>query len=581
MFRFARVPWLLAGLYAVLGFALYLWVHRSAEERATALAGATAKLLAIELSHGLEALAIDEIEDLADRRSRFELYADVVRLVAGAELVESIEVVDVGGLVVVAEPAQSIGLQRQDPAIEFRDDRLPRVTSGARDGLSGYLVELPLVRNEHLFGSLRLTLARAPFDDLYQASRERLSRVAAVFFALFGVLGFALHWQVRRQREDLARTIGSALAGGVSEPPTPYDPFDPGDPFGPVVETASRLGLELIDARERSADLERGLGRLARLLEVGVLVIDAAGKARFVSPRARDLAGSGSLDQLVTDLHERIAGGERAFLALRGDTEIAVQVDRVEVGDYLVLLRQAGSARALEVDLRLAAQLRSMMHLYRGVAHDLRAPLNALVLNLELLRRSVVTPQPHDDHDRAAQQQWVAVLTEEIERLRRGLEALLAQASPPDREPVLLDVNVVLGQLETLLLPQAKQQDVSIELTRGAEVLLVKALPDQLKQAILNLAVNALEAMPDGGTLALSARGTDKRVLIAVRDTGGGVPEAVRERLFQMHTTTKSTGTGIGLYTAQAIVTAVGGAVRLAATSPEGTCFELDLPRVT
>ena len=106
----------------------------------------------------------------------------------------------------------------------------------------------------------------------------------------------------------------------------------------------------------------------------------------------------------------------------------------------------------------------------------------------------------------------------------------------------------------------------------------VEVEPRSIEQVLVNLAVNALEAMPEGGSLRLHAEQQGGTVVIAVEDTGAGVPDAARERLFALHVTTKESGTGIGLYTSAAIASALGGVLRLDRTGPTGTTFILELP---
>jgi signal transduction histidine kinase len=102
---------------------------------------------------------------------------------------------------------------------------------------------------------------------------------------------------------------------------------------------------------------------------------------------------------------------------------------------------------------------------------------------------------------------------------------------------------------------------------------------DHLKQAVLNVAINGLEVLPESGTLSIVLQsGDDGRAALAVRDTGPGIPLELQARIFDMHFTTKETGTGIGLYVARSIVESEGGTLVVAATGPEGTTFSILLP---
>jgi signal transduction histidine kinase len=246
---------------------------------------------------------------------------------------------------------------------------------------------------------------------------------------------------------------------------------------------------------------------------------------------------------------------------------------------HLVQLRDRDLLHAIETDLRMAAQLRALTRLYRGVAHDLRAPLNAMVLNLELLRRSLDPANPRREDLEARQQRWVAIIEQELQRLRRALDVLLAQTAPPSEKAEAFDLRGVLEEIHALLHPQARQQRIEVEVQVPGESVTVVAHRDQVKQATLNIAINALEAMPEGGRLAMSLALDTDRAEVRISDTGPGIPPALQDRIFDMHFTTKESGTGIGLYVARSMFEAQGGTVRTASCSPEGTTFELTLPR--
>lgn len=241
-------------------------------------------------------------------------------------------------------------------------------------------------------------------------------------------------------------------------------------------------------------------------------------------------------------------------------------------------MRDLGVLLALETDLRQAAQLRGLTRLYRGVAHDLKAPLNAMVLNLELLKQSLSAPEAADSDELARQRGRLQIVEEELARLGRALETLLSQTAPvrPLRER--FDLRDLVREIENLLGPQARQQRVNLRVETPAAEVLVDARRDALKQALLNLAINGLEAMPDGGTLALSSRTDNGVATVAVQDSGPGIPNAVRARVFEMHVTTKASGTGIGLYVARTVAESDGGSLRLVSTGDDGTLFEVTLP---
>jgi signal transduction histidine kinase len=219
--------------------------------------------------------------------------------------------------------------------------------------------------------------------------------------------------------------------------------------------------------------------------------------------------------------------------------------------------------------------LRVLSQVYLAVAHDLKAPLNGMVLNLELLRESLADGA---EIGRDKQRRWVEVLERELVRLRRSLETLLAQTAPASDELERFDLRSTVEEIEDLLAPQARRQQVRLVTDLPAAPVTVEGHRDHLKQALLNVAINGLEVLGEGGTLELALRGDGEAAALAVRDTGPGISPELRQRIFDMHFTTKDNGTGIGLYVARSVVESEGGAIDVADTGPDGTTFMVRLP---
>ena len=136
----------------------------------------------------------------------------------------------------------------------------------------------------------------------------------------------------------------------------------------------------------------------------------------------------------------------------------------------------------------------------------------------------------------------------------------------------------MVQEIERLLLPQARLQHVALEAYLPGTAVRIAGQRDRLKQAILNVAINALEAMSEGGELALRLEANPDQAEVLITDSGPGIPEEVRPRIFDMHFTTKTSGTGIGLYVARSIVEAHGGDISVANAPGRGSEFRLRLP---
>ena len=161
------------------------------------------------------------------------------------------------------------------------------------------------------------------------------------------------------------------------------------------------------------------------------------------------------------------------------------------------------------------------------------------------------------------QLKYLGVLNEEIRRLDRQLRSLSVTPRRRARSGRSSTCGGLLHELEALLAPQAKHQRVALSITTPDQPLTSSAHADRLKQAMLNILINALEAMPTGGALGIGFEWPDHAARIVVRDDGPGIPPEVLSAIYDMHFTTKSGGTGVGLYVARSVVQSHGGTIEV------------------
>jgi signal transduction histidine kinase len=259
------------------------------------------------------------------------------------------------------------------------------------------------------------------------------------------------------------------------------------------------------------------------------------------------------------------------------DGAARLQLDLYELsehGGFLALVRSADTQAALQSELGLAMQMRGLTRFYAAFAHDLKAPLNAMVMTLELLKLSL----QGDGGATEKQLKYIGVVNQEIGRLDRQLRTLLTHTAPPSTGPQDVDLRGLLRDLDELLAPQARRQRVTLSTRVPDDPVTVVGQPDRLKQAMLNILINALEAMPKGGMLDIALERSDGRASITVRDNGPGIPPEVLDAIYDMHFTTKSGGTGVGLYVARSVMQSHGGTIDVAAVPDGGTSFTLKLP---
>jgi signal transduction histidine kinase len=386
-----------------------------------------------------------------------------------------------------------------------------------------------------------------------------------------------------------ARALASAVRGETAAIPEQ-------DEFSPALAVAREVGRELSEARGEVAQGQQRMMSVVKALDIGALVLEPDVGLAFANARAAELLGCADPADLARrwdkEFRPRIARipqqtatavGRRVELELStGGAAPRVKLEFYQLGaesceGFLILVKSAESLEALESELGLAMQMRGLTRFYAAFVHDLKAPLNAMVMTLELLK---LTVQGGDAEDPTLQKQlkYVGVLNQEIRRLDRQLGSLSSHTAPPNLQRQELDLSGLLRDLESLLAPQAKHQRVAVSITTPDHPVTLVAHADRLKQAMLNILINALEAMPSGGALSIGLDRLDHAARIVVRDDGPGIPPEVLAAIYDMHFTTKSGGTGVGLYVARSVVQSHGGTIEVSSVPGQGTTFTVALP---
>jgi signal transduction histidine kinase len=210
-----------------------------------------------------------------------------------------------------------------------------------------------------------------------------------------------------------------------------------------------------------------------------------------------------------------------------------------------------------------------------GIAHEVRNPLNALQINLRILDQELTELVP----DRGSH--VYAVLTKianEVASLDNFVSEFLRFARPPRLKLETLQVKALLADLAAFLTPQFAKKNVALALALDGGPSFVAADGFQLKHAVLNLLLNALQATPPGGTITLGTGKDGARLAITVSDSGEGIPPDKLERVFDAFFTMREGGTGLGLPIARRIVEEHGGTLELASKTGAGTTARILLP---
>jgi signal transduction histidine kinase len=254
----------------------------------------------------------------------------------------------------------------------------------------------------------------------------------------------------------------------------------------------------------------------------------------------------------------------------------------------MVVARNLGYLSHLHTTLNYSRKLAALGRLMAGVAHEVKNPLNAMTIHLELLkqklaamREPITVPAGPGGGSRTLDlTKHVSVIGDEIKRLDQVVVGFLKFARPDELKLQPVHLATVVSEVISMTAPEAERRGIAIKTDCLPSVPEINADPGMLQQALLNLTINACHAMPDGGTLRLICRPASRhRVEVAVEDTGIGIQPENLGRIFDLYFTTKEKGSGIGLSMVFRIVQLHDGEVEVQSTPGHGTRFRLLFPQ--
>lgn len=338
--------------------------------------------------------------------------------------------------------------------------------------------------------------------------------------------------------------------------------------------------------------------RLSDIWDIGVIVLGSREQLDFANTRARALLGATSpaafaarcarlVDRLRAELGRAVPGAAtpiEARLTTGTDSpeqDLLVQIYAVDedgVG-HLLLVQHAERAAAIEASLRHATSNRGLASLYRDTAHDLKGVLNIIVMNLELLSRIALADRG-TRADAGVASRSTSVIRRELARLDRAIDVVLDRTMLDRATPERFDLRAICERLSQLVAARAARQHVDVRLDLEDSAADISGFIDRVHVALLNLIVNALDAMPEGGRLDIRVRRDADMIRVEVCDSGPGIAETMRLDIWRLHFTTKPGGTGIGLHVVRATMDAHGGRVAHHPADGGGSCFRLEFPAI-
>ncbi len=344
-------------------------------------------------------------------------------------------------------------------------------------------------------------------------------------------------------------------------------------PEGELMFSNAAMRALLPGLAEQHAAVKPGLGQLPSDDPVRQLVERALAGRRSQGPVSIGLGTPAEADQEAPEhllLCHAIEDAKGRFLGA------------------MVVARNLGYLSHLHTTLNYSRKLAALGRLMAGVAHEVKNPLNAMTIHLELLkqklaamREPITVPAGPGGGSRTVDlTKHVSVIGDEIKRLDQVVVGFLKFARPDELKLQPVHLAAVVSEVISMTAPEAERRGIVIKSDCQPSVPEINADPGMLQQALLNLTINACHAMPDGGTLRLICRPASRhRVEIAVEDTGIGIQPENLGRIFDLYFTTKEKGSGIGLSMVFRIVQLHDGEVEVQSTPGHGTRFRLLFPQ--
>ena len=513
--------------------------------------------------------------------------------IGDSKLVYDVAIVDTNGVAILHTNPNLLG-----QVIAPREDFDSFLHSGVRKQLRAvygppqiYDTRLPILRGGQAFGEVRVGVATTFLRDELRPLVKKAMEISGGSILICLLIAAGLSNLALRPLAAISRRLDLISSGKAELPETTSKRSDE---YGTVSTKIERLGRQMRDVKEVFSALKENLDQMMANLQDGVMLFTSDFNAVLVSASAERFIGKPRGEMLGRHPAEIFSRDSRMGSAILSAFEsrtplgpeeiendqgrhIQIALDFIEergerIG-ALLTVRDAESVHRIEDEIELSRRLAAIGRLTSGVAHEVKNPINAIVVHLEVLRQKMKEIDPDT-------KRHVDVIGSEIQRLDRVVQTLVDFTRPVELRLSDMDLRKALEDVVMLASPAAERQNVIIERQPSQEPLPVRIDSDLVKQAILNIMLNGVQAMPQGGTLRIGARREGDGAVIMVRDQGPGIPENIRDKIFNLYFTTKSGGSGIGLAMAYRVVQLHHGSVEFTSLMEHGTTFYLRFPLV-
>ena len=461
-------------------------------------------------------------------------------------------------------------------------------------------IVVPLERNGAPFVTVhvgvRTTFLRAVYEPWFSAAITLMGLVLGTALIVAFLLGnFAL-----RPLEEISEQLDywAGLGEFTGEERRKVEQAPKQDTAERVSSKIDLIGHRMKNVEEVFSALKDNLAQILGNLQDGILLFTADGRAVLVSEAARRFLGieQGSILGLrASEIFDRSTvlglalsdafdgGAPLTQVEIRTETGRRIQASLDFIHDdktgpglgqrfgALVTLHDLESVEEIETELELSRRMAAIGRLTRGVGHEVKNPINAIVVHLELLKTKL-------GEDSAPAIRHLDVIDAEIHRLDRVVQTLVDFSRPVELQLREQDLRPVIGDVLALAAEELSTHNVTLVSHMPSTPLVANIDADLLKQAVLNVIQNGAQAMQQGGTLEVVLEEDHKSGVLRIVDEGPGIPADIREKIFDLYFTTKSGGSGIGLAMTNRIIQLHYGSIEVQSNPERGTEFQLRIP---
>ncbi len=476
----------------------------------------------------------------------------------------------------------------------------------------------PLDRNGEPFLSVHVGVRTTLLSAFYMPWLRRTLWLMGFALGAALLVGFLLSNLALRPMEEISLQLDYWTAQGETQSAKADEPKQ--ELAAQVSTKIEMIGQRMRNVEEVFAALKENLDQILGNLQDGILLFTGDGRAVLVSEAARRFLHrerDSILGLHARDIFDRSTVlGRSLWEALDAGVSMVQEEIRTETGkriqasvDFihddetnqglgaLVTLHDVESAEEIESELELSRRMAAIGRLTSGVGHEVKNPINAIVVHLELLKAKLGDAS-------APAARHLEVIDAEIHRLDRVVQMLVDFSRPVELQLREQDLRGVIADVLALAAEELSTRNVILVSSMPDEPLIANVDADLLKQAALNVIQNGAQAMPDGGRLEVVLEGDQriagtadrsaslrtgpagdrqgapgwKSALLRIADEGAGIPEEIREKIFDLYFTTKSGGSGIGLAMTYRILQLHHGSVEVQSVRDRGTEFRLRIP---